>query len=161
MIELPLKYKDKNYKVLIDKDTFNCLSKYKYNLKLRKGKYVDYVYMNIKIDNHWINGISLHRWILKDIPKGMVVDHINRNTLDNRKSNLRIITQRDNTHNRKDNKDIIGVYYFDKWSLEKPFKAMIYHHNKNISLGYYKTKQEAIKARQDAEQKIATGGVLL
>ncbi|MCE7699722.1 MAG: HNH endonuclease [Methanobacterium paludis] len=44
--------------------------------------------------------IIMHRLIM-GAPKGMVVDHINHNGLDNRKSNLRVVTHRQNMQNRK------------------------------------------------------------
>lgn len=40
-----------------------------------------------------------HRLILEPIPEGMVVDHINRDKLDNRRSNLRIVTPQVNAKN--------------------------------------------------------------
>jgi HNH endonuclease len=43
--------------------------------------------------------IYLHRYLL-DAPDGMVVDHINHNTLDNRRQNLRICTNQENNENR-------------------------------------------------------------
>lgn len=41
---------------------------------------------------------ALHRYLLKP-PKDMFVDHINRDPLDNRRSNLRIVTPQENTFN--------------------------------------------------------------
>jgi hypothetical protein len=47
-----------------------------------------------------LNPITLHRFITNAI-KGLVVDHINRNTLDNRNENLRVVKQRENCQNKK------------------------------------------------------------
>lgn len=52
------------------------------------------------------NGTRLHRLIM-ETPPHLVVDHINRNTLDNRKSNLQNVTNSGNMKNlsiRKDNR---------------------------------------------------------
>jgi len=52
-----------------------------------------------------INGKKtyMHRLIM-GLPKKKIVDHINNQTLDNRRENLRIITQKQNMRNRIDNK---------------------------------------------------------
>lgn len=59
-----------------------------------------------------INGanvtIRMHR-LLAQAPKGLVVDHINGNRLDNRKSNLRCVSQQINSWNRQNN-DQHSVY---------------------------------------------------
>lgn len=144
----------------MDDEDYDRLNKYKYNFKIYNGKYVCYVLINIKLPDGWYRGIRLHRWILGNIPQGMVVDHINKEQMDNRKYNLRVVTQRVNAHNRKDNKKHIGVYYHGGRNLSHPYKAMIYHNNKNYSLGWFSTEQEAINARRKAEHIIATGGVL-
>jgi hypothetical protein len=44
------------------------------------------------------NSTKLHRFLMRP-PKGMVVDHINRDRLDNRKANLRIVTPQENAAN--------------------------------------------------------------
>ena len=44
----------------------------------------------------------LHRWLIGHIPSGMQVDHINRDPLDNRKANLRIVTPQENRFNSGD-----------------------------------------------------------
>lgn len=45
-------------------------------------------------------GNKLHRLVMKP-PKNMVVDHINHNIFDNRKSNLRICSKAENNQNKK------------------------------------------------------------
>ena len=79
-------------------------------------------------------GIYLHRLIL-NAEKMDVVDHINHNTLDNRK-NL-----------NKDSEEKGIFKRSGKW------EARIMYNYKNISLGRYINKEDAIKARKQAEIK--------
>ena len=98
-------------------------------------------------------GLRLHRFIM-NAPKGKVVDHINHNKLDNRKCNLRVCTQSQNTMNsslRSDNSSgYTGVYWYksrSKWLVR------ITVNGKCINLGYYDDLEEAVKVRKEAEIK--------
>jgi hypothetical protein len=95
----------------------------------------------------------LHRYLLKDkLNEKLQVDHINRNRLDNRRSNLRIVTQAENLHNKSRYKSNKSGYPGVKWNkrLEK-WQAQITRNGVRRHLGVFNTKHEAIVARKLAE----------
>lgn len=98
--------------------------------------------------------VRLHIFLLGKPQKGLVTDHINRNKLDNRRRNLRRCTQRENTHNspiRSNNKSgVTGVYYDKKL---KQWRAQIQVEGKSKHLGGFKTLEDAVKTRKQAELK--------
>ena len=78
-----------------------------------------------------------------------VVDHINNNVSDNRLSNLRIISNRDNCHRVKNGLNTskyIGVIY-DK--IKKRWRAQASIKNKRFHIGYYSDEETAAKAYKD------------
>ena len=81
-------------------------------------------------------------------------DHINRNALDNRKENLRNATtsqNRQNSSRRSDNTSgVVGVYFH---SRQNEWVASIGFENKQHHIGYFINKEDAIKARLQAEVK--------
>lgn len=96
--------------------------------------------------------IYLHRYILNN-PKG-IVDHINHNTLDNRKENLRITNNADNLRNgtiRTNNSSGINGVYLDK--KRNKYVAIIKVNYKTINLGRYDSLEEAKNVRKSAEMK--------
>ena len=99
-------------------------------------------------------GIYLHRLIL-NAEKMDVVDHINHNTLDNRKENLRLCTQQENTFNTTNNRKNLNKDSEEKGIFKRSGKweARIMYNYKNIYLGRYINKEDAIKARKQAEIK--------
>lgn len=102
--------------------------------------------------------LYLHQIVFENVQKGFEIDHINRNKLDNRKMNLRECRHIDNTHNRKSyNKFGQQGIKKIKRNLNKSYMASIINNKKFIFLGYYRTKEEAIKAREKAEKEIYKG----
>jgi hypothetical protein len=82
----------------------------------------------------------LHRLIM-NCPEGLVVDHLNGNKLDCRKSNMRICSQAENSKNRHG----IKGYCYDKSKK----KWIVRYRNK--FWGRYETEEEAQRAYQLAK----------
>lgn len=97
----------------------------------------------------------LHRYVLGvEIGEDIVVDHINGDTFDCRKSNLRICTQAENVKNTSLNtNNTSGVTGVSWCKREQKWRAYINYNNsgKTTSLGYFNKFEDAVKARQKAE----------
>lgn len=122
---------------LIDKEDFPRIKNFKWvsSKKKNESPYCRaYICSNKRVYN-----ILLHRLITSFEYK--IVDHINGNTLDNRKCNLRDGSNGVNQRNRKviKGKSLpIGVYLSGK-----NYRACITRDNKKYNLGTYKTIKEA------------------
>jgi hypothetical protein len=105
------------------------------------------------------NNVLLHR-VLMNASKTDIIDHINGNTLDCRDENLRICNKSQNAMNSKmfstNTSGIKGVS-FDKSKMK--WVAYIRVNDRNIYLGGYDIKEDAAKARSEAEQKYFKGYV--
>lgn len=119
-------------KALIDKEDIDKLSKYSF--RYDKDHYI----------KTFDKGITkyLHRIVMNYDGK-LEIDHINRNKLDNRKCNLRIVDRKTNANNlnKRETYGIINT----KRKLVKPYKVQI----KDAFYGYYSTYAEAKKVRDN------------
>lgn len=138
---------------IIDKSDFNKVIQFKWNLHTDSTNTYFRAYKGYRNDNTK-EYIFLHNLILDNYKKDFVVDHINGNTLDNRKKNLRKCQQRKNEINKKIPKNNIsgfkGVHYS---KLENKWKSYITYNNKRYFLGTFNNKEDAIKIRKKAENK--------
>jgi hypothetical protein len=95
----------------------------------------------------------LHR-LITNAPSGMVVDHINHNTLDNRRENLRVVSSAQNQQNRsihkKSKSGIRGVTWSHK---SQKWQAKIKVNNKVRHLGAFETVEEAAVAVKKGRAK--------
>lgn len=133
-------------KVKIDKEDLEKCSK----LTWHYAKNKDSKYIQSRIKGKMI---KLHRYIMNVEYSNILVDHINRNTLDNRKLNLRLCDYKENSFNksiRKDNTSgIIGV---DFNKSNRKWRAKIKYNNVGIHLGYFDDINEALVNRRIAEE---------
>jgi len=88
---------------------------------------------------------------------GNEVDHINHNTLDNRRCNLRICTTQQNQHNRKSyvggSSPFKGVSFSKDGKRKRRWRAGIEIDGSKKRLGYYATELEAAEAYNEAAKK--------
>lgn len=101
-----------------------------------------------KIEYAWNGTIGrLHRFLLQPVD-GFSVDHINGDGLDNRRSNLRLCSNRENSHNaakratRNCSSAFKGVYLADK----KYWCAQIQINGKKVNLGRFADELSAARA---------------
>ena len=126
-----------------DKEDYDLIKQYTWS---EKNNYVVTFYIN--------KNIAMHRLVLNVNDPTIEVDHIGHNTMDNRKSKLRISNQCGNHQNlrlAKNNKSgVTGVC----WESESnKWHSYIWHDGKTEHLGRFELLDDAIKARKDAENK--------
>jgi len=84
---------------LVDDDDYEWLMQWKWHVRWMPGMHSFYAKRDVR-KNGKQRTIYMAREIMHAQP-GQEVDHINHNTLDNRKANLRLCAHGDNMHNRK------------------------------------------------------------
>lgn len=131
---------------VFDADDFNRVKCHSWRaLKERKDS------RNFRAMSSDIEGIYLHRLLLS-FPDS-IIDHINRDTKDNRKINLRECSHKLNSINRLNTKKVLpkGVYY----GRNGQFRARIWINGKNVNLGCnFKTQEEAFDAFKKASKDL-------
>ena len=132
----------KGQKIYVDKEDFDKIKNWSWCVNAQ-----GYAVANIK------NKVVKMNWVLFPTIKGYVQDHINGNKLDNRKCNLRSCTQHENSMNcstpKNNSSGYIGVVKVKSGN----YVARIMFRRKQIHLGTFKTIEEAIKKRKEAEIK--------
>lgn len=138
----------KGHECIIDISDFELVSRFKWRAS-NSGK--DF-YAKGKIDKK--TDVYMHRYIL-GATKGQMVDHINGNTLDNRRSNIRLSNKILNARNmKKSSKKGLSKYKGVSYSKSsKRWVAYICINNKKINLKPSATEIEAAQKYNDAALK--------
>lgn len=128
---------NKGTKILVSDKDYDRVKKFKWKLCPTTG--ILFITKNRK-------RISLHRFIMNP-DKDMVVDHINGDRSDNRRSNLRVCSHKQNLANQKLNSKntsgFKGVYYKKS---KKKFTARIKVEGRLFFLGHFNNPKEAGEA---------------
>ena len=137
-------------RIIIDRDDLESIQKYRWHISTQ-GYVRTEVFSGGKRKE-----IKLHNFLLGFIPsKSLVVDHINRNKLDNRKSNLRIVSKKENARNSKtqcnNTSGHRGISFRRK---ESKWEAYIKVDGKREHLGIFDELADAIKARRKREKEL-------
>lgn len=131
----------------------------KHKIYIRKSGVKEYAAFS-GIENEEGSGKKyfVHRYVMhlhnKKYNIDEVVDHINGDSLDNRLSNLRICTQKENSCNNRGTKLTKKIKGVNWLKVNKRWTARIMYNYKNIHLGNYFTYAEAVLARIKKEQEL-------
>ncbi|MHC4642734.1 MAG: HNH endonuclease, partial [Planctomycetota bacterium] len=130
---------------MVDDEDYERLTKYKwFAMRSRRGFYAIRM---VKAKNGSRKKIRMHRQIF-DVPGDKFVDHINHNSLDNRKANLRIVTNMQNSWNkRKQRGDYSSQYKGVSWAKRVgKWHTEIYCRGTRIFIGYFDNQISAGRA---------------
>lgn len=130
--------------VLLDTSDVDIVKQYKWYITIRKSKL--YCYGTVQGSK-----IALHRFLLNTTN---IVDHINGNSLDNRRCNLREVTPQQNSYNKKIHGKFFAGIIKTNYVKESPYMVFFSHNNKEQYLGSFSSYEEAALCRLKKEAEV-------
>ena len=136
---------------LVDDEDFEELNKHKWFA--HKNGHTFYALRNSKTENKYRKLIYMHR-VIMNTPDDMNTDHIDRDGLNNQKSNLRVCTYAENCRNKK--KSPLNTSGYKGVHLHKAtqkWTSQLRVDGKLISFGYFPSKELAYQAYLEGVKK--------
>ena len=121
---------------LVDDEDFEYLNQWKWYAN-KIGK-IFYAYRSEWLKDKQVRKFILMHRLIMQVNTGLYIDHINHDGLDNRKQNLRIVSNRVNSWNRINKSEYTGVY-----KHRRKYKAIILINGKQKYLGMFSDPAEA------------------
>lgn len=148
IVYIELNHKGKTMETMIDLEDFDKANYYKgtWYTRYSKGTKSFYCNGNITLNNGKRTTIQLHRIIMNITDTKIQVDHIYHNTLDNRKSQMRLATSQEQQWNKR-----CRGYSWNK-KLNK-WKSRIRINGKEKHLGLFEKEEDVRQAYLDAKEK--------
>lgn len=135
------------YSVIVDECDYEWLSQYRWYAKKNGNKW--YAARGTRLPGGKKPTLWMHRAIL-EASKGVQVDHVDGNSLNNSRSNLRLCSPQQNTFNRQ---AIIGSSHFKGVSFDtrqNRWKASVTVDKKTKTIGYFIEEVAAARAYDQA-----------
>jgi len=134
---------------LVDDGDYEALARHKWYVIERRG-------LPYAARQEWERGVPrtvrMHR-LIADAKPGEIVDHANRDTLDNRRANLRKCTASENAANQR--KRITSTSPFKGVRKNRSgWQARMCHNGKRLHLGYFGSAKDAAIAYDRAATEI-------
>lgn len=126
-------------KILIDTDDYNKIKNYCWSVK-EDSKLHRYARARQRCTKRFV---LMHRIITGE--NSPMVDHINHDTLDNRKSNLKCCDRSTNNKNRVSCIRKAKGYVYNPKCTKRPYGANV----QGKIIGWFKTAEEAVEARYE------------
>lgn len=139
---------------IVDADDYDTLMRW--NWYSWCGKAATYAIRNAPLTDGKRGTLHMHR-VIMDAPDNMRVDHINHNGLDNRRANLRLCTNAENSRNTTSAKGSLSKYLGVSWdSGSGKWRAHIRIKGGRLALGRFFDEAEAARA-YDAAARLHHG----
>lgn len=141
--EIPL---TRGYVALVDDADFEWLNQWKWYFRPHDCSVGIAVRNRRKDDADGSSHVRMHRALLGVTDRRVLVDHINHNTLDNRRENLRVCTPRQNLGNQL-SRPGSSVYKGVCWKKrQRRWHSQITTPRGNRHLGYFVDEEDAAQA---------------
>ncbi len=137
---------------LVDIEDLPIIAEYRWHASWNPSKKAYYATSSINVSYKKQKTIRLNRLIM-DTPKGLVVDHIDGDTLNNRKSNLRVCTPSQNCNNK-------GTYKTSTTGhkgvtrVKNTYEVYVNTGGKKTYIGCSRIYEEAVKMQEEASKRI-------
>lgn len=143
---------------LVDDIDFEFLNQFKWGAKYdkatngfyaRRNQHVQILNGKRKLKTIMMHRLIMERVIGRELKRREIIDHVNHDSLDNCRENLRIVSTRQNMQNQKVKKT--SKYPGVSWhKRDKKWHAQIKIGGKVKHLGYFTDEREAAKAYEKA-----------
>lgn len=136
---------------IVDDEDYEYLNQFKWCFKKEPNSEKGYAVRKEK------SKIIHMEFLILEKHSGLIIDHINIDSLDNRKENLRLCTKAENCQNRSIRKNSSSGYkgvFRTKNSKKNPWRARITNNGKRIHLGVFPSKKEAAIAYNEKAKEL-------